>query len=122
MSQEIHPIGHAPPLGQVPARMYAQVIREDRFGNPLDAFRVEEVDVPSIGRDECLVLVMAAGINYNGIWATRGSPVNLVRLHQKHNDGGPFHIVRMLIGNRLVESGAEAALRGRIESESERLR
>ncbi len=92
MFPEILPIGQTPPLGQVPARMYAQVIREDRFGKPLDAFRVEEVDVPAIGRDECLVLVMAAGINYNGIWATRGSPVNLVRLHQKHNDGGPFHI------------------------------
>src|SRR5262249_11227970 len=90
--QEVFQIGKAPPVGQVPARMFAQVIREDRFGSPLDAFRVEQVDVPRIGRDECLVLVMAAGINYNGIWATRGTPINLIRLHQKQNDGGPFHI------------------------------
>ena len=92
MTLRIYPIGQTPPLGEVPVRMYAQVIREDRFGDPIDAFRIEEVDVPRIDRDECLVLVMAAGINYNGIWASRGKPVNVVKLHQKHNDGGPFHI------------------------------
>jgi crotonyl-CoA carboxylase/reductase len=92
MSPDIHPIDHPPPLGTVPARMYAQVIREERFGDPLHAFRIEEVDVPAIGPDECLVLVMAAGIHYNGIWATRGIPINLVELHRKHGDGGPFHI------------------------------
>jgi crotonyl-CoA carboxylase/reductase len=85
-------LGSAPPLGHVPARMYAQVIREARFGHPIDAFRIEEVDVPAIGPDECLVLVMAAGINYNGIWATRGAPVNVIKLHERQNDGGPFHI------------------------------
>lgn len=92
MSPDIHPIDHPPPLGTVPARMYAQVIREERFGDPLHAFRIEEVDVPAIGPDECLVLVMAAGIHHNGIWATRGIPINLIELHRKHGDGGPFHI------------------------------
>jgi crotonyl-CoA carboxylase/reductase len=72
--------------------MYAQVIREERFGEPTRAFQVERVSVPAIERDECLVLVMAAGINYNGIWAASGTPVNVVRLHQKQNGGGGFHI------------------------------
>src|SRR5689334_19139431 len=92
MTLEIYPIGYVPPLGEVPAKMHAQVIREDRFGDPMHAFAIEEVAVPSIGRDECLILVMAAGINYNGIWAARGRPLNLIKLHQKQNDGGSFHI------------------------------
>jgi crotonyl-CoA carboxylase/reductase len=91
-AKDIYPPGRIPQPYHIPHRMYAQVIREDRFGDPSGAFRIEEVAVPSIGRDECLVLVMAAGINYNGIWASRGAPINVVRLHQKHNDGGLFHI------------------------------
>jgi crotonyl-CoA carboxylase/reductase len=35
---------------------------------------------------------MAAGINFNGLWAAAGKPVNVVRLHEKQHDGGPFHI------------------------------
>jgi crotonyl-CoA carboxylase/reductase len=92
MKSEIHPIGQIPPLGEIPSKMYAQVIREDRFGEPAKALQIEAVDVPSIGRDECLVLVMAAGINYNTIWAASGKPVNVVRIHQKQHDGGGFHI------------------------------
>ena len=29
-----YPIGSAPPVGEVPPRMYAQVVRQDRFGEP----------------------------------------------------------------------------------------
>lgn len=92
MTRELYPLGEVPPLPEIPRRMHAQVIREDRFGEPLQAFRMEEVDVPAIGPDECLVLIMAAGINYNGIWAARGRPINVVKLHRKHGDGGSFHI------------------------------
>ena len=42
------PIGTLPPLGEVPARMYAQTIRQDRMGRPIDAFKVEEVDHPAL--------------------------------------------------------------------------
>lgn len=92
MTSEIYPVGQIPPLGEIPSKMYAQVIREDRFGEPIKALQIEPVDVPMIGRDECLVLVMAAGVNYNTIWAASGKPVNVVRLHQKQHDGGAFHI------------------------------
>ena len=92
MTSEIYPIGQIPPLGEIPSKMYAQVIREDRFGEPTKALQIESVDVPTIGRDECLVLVMAAGVNYNTIWAASGKPVNVIRLHQKQHDGGAFHI------------------------------
>jgi crotonyl-CoA carboxylase/reductase len=91
MNPEIYPIGELPALGVVPRRMYAQVIREERFGPPASAFMIEEVDVPEIGDDECLVAVMAAGINYNGIWASAGAPVNVIRLHRKLGEGD-FHI------------------------------
>ena len=37
------------------------------------AMQVEVVDVPKLDSHEVLVLVMAAGVNYNGVWAARGS-------------------------------------------------
>ena len=41
-----YPIGTLPPLGEVPEKMFAQVVRQDRFGDPRTAFQIEEVDVP----------------------------------------------------------------------------
>jgi crotonyl-CoA carboxylase/reductase len=87
-----HDIVHIPPVGDVPARMPAQVIRPDRFGKPTDAFRVEVVDVPEIGPDDALVLVMAAGINYNNVWAARGVPVDVCQIHGKLGEPADFHI------------------------------
>jgi crotonyl-CoA carboxylase/reductase len=85
-------INHIPPVGEVPPRMPAQVIRPDRFGEPRDAFQVEVVDVPEIGPDDALVLVMAAGINYNNVWAARGVPVDVCRIHEKLGEPADFHI------------------------------
>ncbi len=92
MARTCWPVGELPPLGEVPEQMFAQVVREERFGEPQSAYQVEQIATPSIGRDECLVLVMAAGINYNGVWAAAGVPLNVVKLHQKLRDGGPFHV------------------------------
>ena len=39
--KDLYQLGETPPLGQVPPRMLAQVIRQDRFGEPKQAFRVE---------------------------------------------------------------------------------
>jgi len=75
--------------------MHAQVIRQDRFGPPKDAFRHEIVPVPAIGPDDVLVYVMAAGVNYNGAWAALGVPVDVVRMHKQAGDPGDeegFHI------------------------------
>ena len=63
------PVGTLPPVGVVPARMFAQVVRQERLGPPADAFKVEEVDTPTLGPGEVLLGVMAAGINYNNVWA-----------------------------------------------------
>src|SRR3972149_1227986 len=88
----LYAIGEMPPLGTVPKSMHAYLIRQDRFGDPIKAFRVEQVEVPSIKPDEALVYVMAAGINYNNVWAALGSPVDVIKSRQKDPDTVPFHI------------------------------
>jgi crotonyl-CoA carboxylase/reductase len=90
--KDIYEIGEMPPIGQVPRRMYAQVIRQDRFGVPTKAFRIEPIDVPDVGPDEVLVHVMAAGINYNNVWAALGIPVDVIKARQKAGEAEAFHI------------------------------
>jgi crotonyl-CoA carboxylase/reductase len=92
MATELCEIGQAPPVGQVPERMYAQVIRPERFGEPREAFRVEVLDTPRPGPGEALVLVMAAGINYNNVWAARGVPLDVTRVHARLGEPADFHI------------------------------
>ncbi|MFC4003863.1 crotonyl-CoA carboxylase/reductase [Prauserella oleivorans] len=72
--------------------MHAQVVRPDRYGDPAVAFQHELVATPPIGRDEVLIAVMAAGINYNNVWAARGCPVDQVRTRQKRGETEDFHI------------------------------
>ena len=60
--KDIYAIGEVPPLGFVPKKMHAWVIRKDRHGNPMQSFQAEEFDVPEIGPSDVLVFVMAAGI------------------------------------------------------------
>jgi crotonyl-CoA carboxylase/reductase len=94
--KDLYQLGETPPLGQVPKRMLAQLIRPERFGPPTTGFKVEEVDVPTeVKPDEVLVWVMAAGINYNNVWASLGSPVDVIKARQKDPyfpDTNPFHI------------------------------
>ena len=91
-TKEIYEIGEHPPIGRVPPKMYAQVIRRERFGQPAQAFAREQVPVPEIGPDEALVYVMAAGINYNNVWAALGVPVDVIRVHAQLGDDSDFHI------------------------------
>ncbi len=91
-AKDLYPLGEAPPLGHVPARMHAQVIRQSRFGEPRTAFQPEVIDTPSIGPDEALVYVMAAGVNYNNVWAARGVPVDVIGARQKGGEPEDFHI------------------------------
>jgi crotonyl-CoA carboxylase/reductase len=86
------PIGSLPPVGEVPERMLAQVVRQDRLGDPVDAFRIEEVDTPSIGPDEVLVAVMAAGLNFNNVWAAKGLPIDVIAMRQKAGAPEDFHV------------------------------
>ena len=47
-AKDLYEIGEAPPLGQVPPKMYASLVRRERFGAPRDAFKTEVVDTPEI--------------------------------------------------------------------------
>ena len=91
-TKESYEIGEHPPIGEVPASMHAQVIRRERFGEPSKAFAIEKVPVPEIGPDEALVYVMAAGINYNNVWAALGTPVDVIRVHAQLGDDSGYHI------------------------------
>lgn len=82
----------APPVGEVPSTMLAQVIRRERYGDPIEAFQVEEVSTPRPGPGEALVYVMAAGINYNNVWGALGRPVDVIAARQKAGASEDFHI------------------------------
>lgn len=91
-TSDVYPLGAAPPLGEVPSHMLAQVIRAERFGEPRTAFAIEQVPVPALGPDDVLVYVMAAGVNYNNVWAAMGIPVDVIAARQKRGDKEDFHI------------------------------
>jgi crotonyl-CoA carboxylase/reductase len=75
--------------GELPATMAAWVIREERFGEPVDAFQLEEMPVPEPGPFEVIVRVMAAGVNFNNVWAALGKPVSVFRYREEdHHIGG----------------------------------
>jgi crotonyl-CoA carboxylase/reductase len=76
--------------GTLPATMAAWVIRQEREGEPTDAFQIEEIEVPEPGPFEVIVRVMAAGVNYNNVWAALGKPVSVFRYHpeEDHHIGG----------------------------------
>ncbi|MDQ3741190.1 MAG: crotonyl-CoA carboxylase/reductase [Actinomycetota bacterium] len=63
--------------GELPATMAAWVIRQEREGEPTEAFQVEEIEVPEPGAFEVVVRVMAAGVNFNNVWAALGKPVSV---------------------------------------------
>jgi crotonyl-CoA carboxylase/reductase len=72
--------------------MTAMVVRQDRYGDPARAFVQEQVEVPPIGPREVLVAVMAAGVNYNNVWAARGQPVDVIGLRQRQGEPYDFHV------------------------------
>src|SRR6187455_931977 len=63
--------------GTLPETMAAWVIREERQGEPTDAFQLEQIEVPEPGAFEVIVRVMAAGVNFNNVWAALGKPVSV---------------------------------------------
>src|SRR6476661_2930406 len=63
--------------GELPKTMAAWVIRQEREGDPVDAFQLEEIEVPEPGAFEVIVRVMAAGVNFNNVWAAQGNPVSV---------------------------------------------
>ncbi|MDP5217423.1 crotonyl-CoA carboxylase/reductase [Ruegeria sp. 2205SS24-7] len=85
--KDLYEMGEIPPMGYVPKQMYSWAIRKERHGEPNTAMQQEVVDVPELGSHDVLVLVMAAGVNYNGVWAALGQPISPFDGH-----GEPYHI------------------------------
>src|SRR5690242_8564960 len=89
---ELYELGEVPDLGVVPKKMHAQLIRGERFGEPRDAFQREVVELPELGPRDVLVYVMAAGVNYNNVWAAMGIPIDVIKARQKKGEKEAFHI------------------------------
>ena len=49
--------------------------------------KIEIVPTWPLDSHDVLVLVMAAGVNYNGVWAGLGQPISPIDGH-----GNPFHV------------------------------
>lgn len=86
VQKDIYEIGEIPPEFHVPKMMHAWAIRRERHGRPATAMQLEQVPVPEIDSDEVLVLVMAAGVNYNGVWACLGEPISCFDNRHVHKD------------------------------------
>jgi len=86
-TKDLYELGEIPPLGHTPKQMYAWAIRRERHGEPDTAMQVEVVETPVIDSHEVLVMVMAAGVNYNGVWAALGLPISPFDVHKQ-----PFHV------------------------------
>src|SRR3954464_10919660 len=75
--------------GELPPTMPAWVIRAEREGEPTEAFQLEEMEVPRPAAFEVIVRVMAAGVNFNNVWAALGKPVSVFRYRREdHHIGG----------------------------------
>ena len=51
------------------------------------------IDVPELGPHDALVMVMAAGVNFNNVWAARGMPVDVTKTQARWGEPTDFHIV-----------------------------
>jgi crotonyl-CoA carboxylase/reductase len=88
---ELCELGVRPPPGEIPRTMHAFTVRQDRFGEPKDAWRREVIPTPEIGPKDVLIYVMATGINYNNVWAALGFPVDVIADRQKKGEPEDFH-------------------------------
>jgi crotonyl-CoA carboxylase/reductase len=107
VTKDLYDVAETPPLGHVPPRMWAMTVRRENFGEPKKAFTKEVVEVPEIGPREVLVYVMAAGINYNNVWAALGVPIDVIKVHESIGDDSGFHIGGSDASGIVYAAGAE---------------
>src|SRR5436190_20776565 len=85
--KDLYEIGEIPPLGHVPKNMYAWAVRKERHGPPEDSMQIEILPTWTLDSHDVLILVMAAGVNYNGVWAALGTPISPMDAHKN-----PYHV------------------------------
>ena len=116
------PFGVVPDLEVLPKKMHAWVIRKERHGDPSKSFQNEIMPVPEIGDNEVLVLVMAACVNYNGVWAGLGEPLSVLGIHKQdyHIAGSDASGIVWRVGSNVKswKPGDEVILHCNIESET----
>ena len=83
-----YPVGRCPTC-RVPSRMFARSSART-FGGARDASRSKRSTLQR--GDEGLVGVMAAGINYNNVWAAMGVPIDMIAVRMAGGDPRDFHI------------------------------
>ena len=101
-----------------------------RLGDPQGAPRpardssmqLEVVPTWPIGEDEVLVLVMAAGVNYNGVWAGLGQPISPLDVHKNPYPHRRLRRVRHRLGGRRQGEALEGRRRGHRPLQSGRRR
>ena len=93
MVADVYDIGQLPPIGEVPPKMHAMLVRPDRLGEPRDSIQDEVIDVPELGPRDVLVATMAAGVNFNNVWAARGVPIDVTKGQARWGEPTEFHIV-----------------------------
>ena len=107
MGKDVYDVGELPPVGEVPARMHAMVVRPDRYGEPRDSIQDEVIDVPELGPRDVLVAVMAAGVNFNNVWAARGVPIDVTKTQARWGEPTDFHIVGSDASGIVYAAGAD---------------
>ena len=110
----LYELGEIPPLGHVPNQMYAWVIRRERHGDPDTAMQVEVVETPKLDSHDVLIMVMAAGVNYNGVWAALGTPISPFDYHKAeyHIAGSDASGIVWAVGDKVkrFKAGDEVAV------------
>ena len=103
-TKDLYNMGEMPPLGHVPKSMHAWAIRRERHGEPDQAMQLEVVDCPKPDSTEVLVYVMAAGVNYNGVWAGLGVPISPFDVHKAdyHIAGSDASGVVWAVGDKVT--------------------
>lgn len=102
-TDEVFEVGMMPPVGVVPHKMYSWVLREENLGEPSKAYREELIDVPTVEDDEMLVCNIAAGVNFNGVWAALGSPRDVVKDKEFHIAGSESCAIVYEVGKNVTE-------------------
>ncbi len=77
---------------RIPDMMRAWVLRSENLCGP-SSFREERVPVPEPGPTDVVVANVMAGVNFNGVWASHGQPVDVVAGNSAYDpDSIGFHI------------------------------
>ena len=71
--KDLYEMGEMPPMGLFPKQCMRGPFAANVMANRITRMHGRSRGCPSLDSHEVLVLVMAAGVNYNGVWARLGS-------------------------------------------------